>query len=119
MTTLTLRARAVNQKAISLALPVIHWKMVYVAGMLSVAVMLVLYVYLINQLTGGTYLIKNYNKQMDALLTESRTLQTNFAESGFLGSIEQKVGQLSFQKTTDIKYVHILDWRQPTIGMVK
>jgi len=82
----------------------------------ALAVMLVIYVVLINNLTQGSYLIKNYNKQMDTLLTQNKNLQTSFAESGFLGNVQDRVQALSFEKTTQITYVQLLD---NSLGMAK
>ena len=108
MTTATLSYRAVNHKFQSVSFPRINWKIVYMLAILLSVVMLVFYVYLVNQLTRGTYLIKNYNKEISALSKENNSLETSFAQSGFLGSVQDKVTQLSFEKTTEVKYVQIL-----------
>ena len=71
--------------------------------------MLVMYVFLVNQLTGGTYLIKNYNKEIESLSRENKILENNFAEAGFLGSVQNKTRELNFEKTTKVTYVQILD----------
>jgi hypothetical protein len=33
----------------------------------------------------------------------------NFAESSFLGGIQDRVKELSFQKTTEVKYIQVSD----------
>lgn len=72
-----------------------------------VAVLLVFYVYQVNYLTGGTYLINNYNKDIRVLSEENRSLEMGFAESSFLGQVQQKTQELGFLKTTAIKYVQV------------
>jgi hypothetical protein len=72
-------------------------------------VLLFFYVFGINQLTKGSYLIGNYEKKINILLVESRDLQMNFAESSFLGGIQDRVKELSFQKTTEVKYIQVSD----------
>ena len=119
MTTLALRANALHHKLKSVSIPSVPWKVVYPLGMLLLAGTLVFYIYSINALTQGSYLIKNYHTQMDSLLTENKNLQTDFAQTGFLGNIQEKVNQLNFEKTTRVTYVQISPWRQPTLGMVK
>lgn len=71
--------------------------------------LLIFYAFLINELTGGTYLIKNYSKQINTLSQENRNLEVNFAKTGFLESMEQRAKKLNFEKTTSVKYVQILD----------
>jgi len=87
----------------------INWKMVCTAGFLVACSLLIIYAFLINELTGGTYLIKNYDKQIDTLSQENRNLEVSFAKTGFLGSVEQKTQELNFEKTTSVKYIKILD----------
>jgi hypothetical protein len=116
MTTIALSARGISHRSKSLGLPVFNWKAGYGLAIMTLAGMLVVYVVLINNLTQGSYLIKSYNKQMDALLTQNKNLQTSFAESGFLGNVQNRVSELSFEKTTQITYVQILD---NSLGMAK
>ncbi len=118
MTTLTLGYRAVHQKIRLLTLPSIPWKTWYILGVVCLGLMLVSYIYLINQLTGGSYLIKSYNQEMNVLLVENKTLETHFAKSDFLGNVQEKAGAMNFEKTTQIKYVQITPW-SPALGMVK
>lgn len=116
MTTIALHAKGISHRFKSLHVPSFHWKAVYGLAIMALAVMLVVYVVLINNLTQGSYLIKSYNKQMDTLLTQNKDLQTSFAESGFLGNVQARVQALSFEKTTQITYVQILD---NSLGMAK
>jgi hypothetical protein len=86
----------------------VNWKLVYFFAALFSLALLVFYIIMINDLTRGAYLIKNYNKQTVALSTENKTLQNQFAESGFLGGVLQEARALNFQKTSKVTYVQIL-----------
>lgn len=109
MTTLTLSYKAVQSRVASINLFKINWKIVYFLGILFCFSMVVFYVLLVNQLTGGTYVIKSYNKQIITLINENKSLEDSFAESGFLGNVQEKTKELSFEKTTQVKYVQILE----------
>ncbi|MEK7664940.1 MAG: hypothetical protein AAB361_02250 [Patescibacteria group bacterium] len=65
------------------------------------------YIYSINELTRGAYLIKNYEKQQNNLLQKNKNLEVDFAKSGFMGNLETKTKELSFEKTKKIKYIQI------------
>ena len=108
MTTLALGYRAIHSKVRSVALPAINIKMVYLFGIFAVVLMLVFYVYAINTLTGGSYAIKNYHKQIDSLEQENKILEAGFAASGFMGSVEQQAHRLGFEKTTQVTYIEIM-----------
>jgi len=60
-------------------------------------------------MTHGTYLIKDYQKQIDNLLEESKVLEQNFAETSFLGTIGERTQKMSFERVKDVKYIQILD----------
>ena len=109
MTTITLSYRDINRKITLMGFLKINWKMVYLLSISLSLLLLVFYIFFVNELTKGTYLIKNYNKEMNNLLQENKTLEANFAESSFLGGVQDKVKKLGFEKTTEIKYKEILD----------
>lgn len=109
MTTTALSYRAIHNKFTSVSFPIINLKMVYVFSTLLSSLMLVFYIYSVNELTKGAYLIKNYNKEINTLLNENKELEANFAKASFLGEVQQKAKELSFEKTKEVKYVEILD----------
>lgn len=71
-------------------------------------ILLLFYIFEVNQLTQGSFLIKNYNKDIKNLLVENRDLQTNFGQASFLVSVQDKAQALNFEKTTHVTYVKIL-----------
>ncbi len=108
MTTTTLSYRAIHSKIYSVNFIKINLKLIYFLAVLFSLIMLIFYIFRVNELTQGAYLIKNYNKEISSLLAENRNLQTNFAESSFLGLAQERAKELNFEKTTDVKYIQIL-----------
>jgi len=87
----------------------IDWKIVCIIGFLASLPLLVFYVWQINDLTRGSYLVSSYEKQISQLSDENKNLQVSFAENSFLGQILQKARDLNFQKVVSVKYVQIPD----------
>jgi|SRR3989344_2125167 len=108
MTTLTLTAKAIQEQVKTARLSHIPWKAVVIALATLCFVALLSYVFLVNQLTQGTYLIKSGNKQLNALMQENVKLQARFAESGLLGSVQEKAYAMNFGKTTKITYIELV-----------
>ena len=93
----------------SVDLPVINWKAVCITGFFAVMALSVFYVWQVNDLTRGSYLINSYEKQISNLSAENKNLEVSFAESSFLGQALEKIQALNFQKTTSVKYIQIPD----------
>ena len=93
----------------SVDLPIVNWKMVCFLGFFVAFSLLVFYVWQINDLTRGYYLINSYNKQISKLSDENKNLQISFAESSFLDHAMEKIQALNFIKTTAVKYIQIPD----------
>ena len=95
----------------SIDLPVINWKAVCFIGFFLALPLLVFYVFQINDLTRGSYLVNSYEKQIIKISEENKTLQVSFAESSFLGQALEKVKALNFQKinSASVKYMQIPD----------
>ncbi len=109
MTTLTLSIRSINHKIHALSLPRPNWKTMYIFGITLIVLMLISYSFLINKITGEAYVIKNDTKQIETLSQENKSLEINFAKSDFLANIMEQAQGLSFEKTTNIKYVQMLE----------
>jgi predicted PurR-regulated permease PerM len=99
----------VESKISSVSLPSINWKAICVVCFFACFSLLVFYVWQINYLTKGSYLINNYQTQINKLSNEKKNLELNFAKVSFLGQVQEKVNSLSFQKATSIKYIQILE----------
>ncbi len=87
----------------------INWKLFYFFAILFSLVILVMYIYSVNQLTQGTLAIKNYGKEINILSDENRSLEIDFAKIGFLDNTIKQAKELGFEKTKSIKYVKIPD----------
>ena len=113
MTTAVLKLVSIGKKAQAKAdfldMPSVNWKMVCLIGSFICLSLLVFYVFQINDLTKGSYLINTYEKQISQLSDENKNLQVSFAENSFLGQVLQKAGELNFQKVVSVKYVQISD----------
>jgi|SRR3989344_6941469 len=109
MTTVSLSYRAIGNKITSVHLPRIPWRIVYCLGIALSVGMLVFYVYLVNEMTRSVYVIKNYEKEITVLLGENKKLEAHFTKTNLLGKMTDKARELSFEKTTNIKYVQILE----------
>ena len=83
--TLRLHYRAIQNKVTSIQAIKINWKLLYFLAFMCSLAMLVFYVFGVNQLIQGTYLIKNYNKEIKNLLAENRSLEVVGTEASFLG----------------------------------
>ena len=85
----------------------LNWNISYIIGFIIITFSLFFYVYSINELTRGAYLIKKYEKAADSLLQKNKTLEVGFAKSGFVGNLEAKTKELGFEKIQKIKYIQI------------
>lgn len=109
MSAIAIRYHQVANRVKAVALPAVNWKFLYAMGVGMALALLVVYVWQINALTGGTYLLKDYNKQLDALTKENAALQQKFAQTDFLGSTMSQARELNFEKITEVTYLQILD----------
>ena len=113
MTTATISYHRIQKnlqaKINSVSLPEINWKAVCCVGFFMSLALLFFYVWQINDLTKGSYVINGYEKQISNLSDENKNLEVSFAESSFLGQALEKIQALNFQKTTSVKYIKILD----------
>jgi hypothetical protein len=87
----------------------IPWKTLCVCLSASCLALLVAYIFMVNSLTSGAYLMKSYEKQINKLSDQNRVLETSFAESNFLGQTQQDAQQLGFEKTSSVTYVQVAD----------
>jgi len=87
----------------------INWKALCFFAFFAFCFLLILHAYLVNQLTDGTYSVKNYESQLANLAKENRSLEVSFAETGFLGNVREKAMTMNFEKAHVIKYINIID----------
>ncbi|MCX6718602.1 MAG: hypothetical protein NTY81_03335 [Candidatus Staskawiczbacteria bacterium] len=113
MTTIALNysivQKKIQAKVDSVEVPSVNWKAICFAGFFMSLFLLVFYVWQINDLTKGSYLMNTYEKQISQLSDENKNLQISSAESSFLGQAVVKIQALNFQKTSSVKYMQIPD----------
>ncbi len=111
MTTIALNyykvQKNIQEKVDSIDIPVVNWKAITFVGFFIASVLLVFYAWQINDLTRGSYIISDYERQINQLSEKNKNLQVSFAESSFLGQALTKIKALNFQKTTSVKYIQI------------
>jgi len=113
MTTATLSfshtRKNMQSKIKALELPEINWGIVCIIGFVLCSLSLFFYIYQINVLTKGTYLISSYENTIDQISEENQKLEVSFAENSFLGEVLTKTQDLNFQKTASVKYIQVLE----------
>jgi hypothetical protein len=79
--------------------------------MISILILtpLVFYIFQVNALTRETYLIKNYEKNLAQLSSESETLKVDFSKVNSLTNLENYLQNGNFEKVTQVKYIQILE----------
>ena len=54
-------------------------------------------------------MIKSYQKEIFDLTNNNAKLEMNFAESSFLGQVQEKAHSMNFEKIKNIKYIQVID----------
>jgi len=109
MTILTLAHSSINKKANFFSFPKINWKTYCLCGFLISLSLAILYVFGINHMIQGSYLIKEYQRQIETLSKENKVLEADFAKTSFMGTIREKTQAMSFEKVKKVKYMQILE----------
>lgn len=105
MTTLALAYTRIR----SVEFPEINWKKFCLLGFFVFLALFVVYAWQVVDLTGKSFVMSSYGRQIGSVSEENKNLQISFAESSFLGQALSKIQALSFQKTTTVYYVQIPD----------
>lgn len=93
----------------SFELPKINWKFLCFSCFFVAVLLLVFYVWQVNILIKGSYLIDNYKYEFKKLSDINKNLQISFAENSFLGQALVKIQSLDFQKTNSVKYIQMIE----------
>ena len=102
---LRLQSRKLQSKISSVSYVRIPWKLLYVTAGIFSLVLLFFYITTVDQLTKETFLIKNDSAQADALDQQNKVLEASFAQSSFLGTVQDRATSLSFVKISNVVYV--------------
>ena len=108
--TLSLKIRKeAKSKIEAMSFPEMNWKIICILGFVASLALLVFYVWQVNDLTRGSFLVNSYQRQIGQLADENKNLQVSFAHNSFLGQVLQETQALNFQKVTSVQYVQIPD----------
>jgi hypothetical protein len=86
-----------------------NWDKVCFVGFILCSLLLFFYIYQINILTSGTYLISKNKSSIGEISKENKELEVLFAENNYLEKILSRIEDSDFQKTVSIKYIQIMD----------
>lgn len=108
---LALKRKYLNRsyhKTVAVQAFAVPWKAMYCLAIVLASMMLILYIYRVNQLTQGAYLIKSDAKEIKNLAAQNANLQASFEQTSFLSGVAEKAQQLGFQKTETLKYMPVV-----------
>ncbi len=105
MTTQTLSLR----KASSIALPRVNLRVLLFFSICVALFLSVLYIFQINSMIAGGYIVKSYQKQVEVLAQETRYIELSLSEGDNLDAIKAKTRDLGFQRVATIRYIQVLD----------
>ncbi len=80
-----------------------------IIAIISIITLSVFYVFQINLEISGRYLTREYERKISELLTETRLLETSFAQKGSLSEIMPILAGMNFQEPEKTHYIQILD----------
>jgi hypothetical protein len=86
----------------------INWKKLYFSGLFMFAVVLIFYVWQINDMAKGSFVLNKYESEINVLAQENRSLKVFFEEGSYMDKTVAKINDLNFQKVASVKYVQIL-----------
>ena len=109
MTTLLLGSKAIHRKIKIDSLAHIKLKPIFAMLLLAGVLISVLYIFQVNQLTKGSYLVKSYSRELETLGKENRVLQAEFAKAGIMEQVMEKAGGLGLERTSQVKYIKITE----------
>ena len=87
----------------------ISLKFCWISSLILIISLLVFYIFQLNLLFSQTYLIQNYEKNLEQLSKENATLEINSIQANSLGGIEAQIKELGFEKIENIEYIRVLE----------
>lgn len=109
MTTIALAYSNIKKKTNLFGFLNINWKLYYIFSFIIILSLAAFYVIQINNMTHGSYLIKDHQREINALLEENKDLEMNFARADIMEGVREKAEAMSFTRVKEVKYVQILE----------
>ena len=83
-------------------------KFFLVVTSILIAGLLIFYIFQINELIQGSYLVKDYEQNFKQVTRENKILENNFLKSNSLDNIEILTRSLNYKKVGEVKYIQIM-----------
>ena len=91
-----------------LQLPKITWRFLGFFGAFLFALLLVFYIFQVNEVTRVNFLIANSQKQIASLVQENKSLERELSQIKSPASLEATFRDLSYEKTQKIHYIQLM-----------
>jgi acetolactate synthase regulatory subunit len=76
-------------------------------SLLSLTLMTGLYVFQVCEMTKESYVIHSHNSKINHIISESRANDYSFLELNSLYRVEEVIGNLGFERVSNIKYIDV------------
>lgn len=93
----------------SIRLPSFSFKFLFKLGFASIVFLSIIYVFQMNAILKGTYLINSYDKKINSLSLENEKLEIKSLNGNSLAEIEALANSYNFEKTGEVEYIKLLD----------
>jgi len=87
----------------------LNLKVIWILGFILLSVLLIFYIFQVNLMTKEIYLIQKYQRNINYLSRENKTLEINLSQQNSLSNIETLVKALNFEKADKIRYIQVLE----------
>jgi hypothetical protein len=87
----------------------LNLRIFWAISIILITFLLIFYVFQVNEMTRGSYLIKNDEKKITELSNENKNLQISLSQTNSLENLEKAVCGLGYTKVEKVKYIQILE----------
>jgi len=84
-------------------------KAFWIITLILIGTLLIFYIFQINEMTKGIYLLKIYERKIADLSKENKTLEITSSQLNSLENLEGLVKNLNFEKIDKIHYIRVLE----------
>lgn len=80
----------------------------WILSLISLASLLVFYIFQVNKIVFGEYLLQGCEQKLNEIIEESKRLEIDFSQVNSLENIETLAKNLEFEKAEKIHYIQVL-----------